>query len=152
VKKFAYLGLEPSDATSIRNCLFLAYGFEKVFDSLKMSFVKTNPLFLSLYVDFWDESYKSDPLWPGAVEKNGDYDGAVLNFGVHNLFKRCLLYQAYQAYVNCSIANKIPPRPHSVPTKSDGTRIESDFQTQCDVLSAQFYKDVQNEILNEEED
>jgi hypothetical protein len=100
--KLVKLGLKKKDLQSSRNGLFLAKELERAFDSLKISFVKSNTLREALYMKIWDDDCRKTRLWEGCKHTIGDYDGAELKLGSHEPFRQAISYQAFQAFINSS--------------------------------------------------
>jgi hypothetical protein len=119
VSKLKYVGLEKCDVNNVRNGLFLAFGIEKAFDKLQISFIKSNPLKDELYLHIWDDACRTTPLWEGHEQTIGNFDGSPLLLGAHKPFMRCLSYHAYQAYINSNCAKEDFPLYFGTPTKSD---------------------------------
>jgi hypothetical protein len=105
------LKFTPNDLNDVRNGLLLAYGIEREFDSLGVSFVQ-HPLRIGvLLMKVWSETAKKRFLFKG-TDKEGyvaDYDGFELNLafdgGKHNPFCRGLAFQAHQAYLKWNFIN-----------------------------------------------
>jgi hypothetical protein len=139
------LGLKLEDLKSTRNGLFLADGVEKAFDTLKISFVKTNLLQDSLHLKIWDKSCFNTPLWEGCEETIGDFDDAVLNLEKHSPYLRALSYQAYQACIHNVVGKDETPCFY-------GTPGDYPFCEQLTVLENNFSRDVKNEISSDDDD
>lgn len=139
------LGLKLEDLKSTRNGLFLAAGVEKAFDTLKISFVKTNLLQNSLHLKIWDKSCFDTPLWEGCKETIGDFDDAVLNLRKHSPYLRALSYQAYQACIHNVVGKDETPCFY-------GTPGDYPFCEQLTVLENNFSRDVKNEISSGDDD
>jgi len=100
--KLRQLGITTADLNLPRNCVFWCIGFEHAYESLQISFVKSHPLQDKLYLKFWNDEVKKDPIWTGASQCLGDFDGMELNLCGHVVMRRGLSYQAYQAYLHSS--------------------------------------------------
>jgi len=97
----ASLQLSLADTNNPRNVLFLSKGVEKAFDKLQISFIPVDILNPSSFkMKIWDDACRILPIWEGSTRLISDFDGSVLNMMGHNPFRRCLSYQAYQAYIN----------------------------------------------------
>ncbi len=98
--KLNELNIDIKDLNKSENCVFWCAGFEEAYETLKISFVRTNPLSEKYFLKFWIEGAKAIPLWPGCTTGCiGDYDGRELNLRGHRIWKRALSYQAYQGYL-----------------------------------------------------
>ena len=142
--KLVKLGLKKKDLQSSRNGLFLAKELERAFDSLKISFVKSNTLREALYMKIWDDDCRKTRLWEGCKHTIGDYDGAKLKLGSHEPFRRALSYQAYQAFINSSSEDEGP--------QFYGTPGNYAFAKELKCLKDGFMRDMTNELVNVEED
>eukprot|EP01032_Pedospumella_encystans_P020711 gene20711-23525_t len=98
------LGYGKADIENIRNSILLCKGIEEAFDHKFISFVPTDKPFSNnrykLYI--WVDAIKSEPIYEGAPQTIGSFDGRALDLTVgtnlHNPFKRALSYQAYRAF------------------------------------------------------
>jgi hypothetical protein len=142
--KLAKLGLKIKDLQSSRNGLFLAKELERAFDSLKISFIKSNALKEALYMKIWNYDCRKTRLWEGCKHTIGDYDGAKLKLGSHEPFRRALSYQAYQAFINSSSEDEGP--------QFYGTPGNYAFAKELKCLKDGFMRDMTNELVNVEED
>ena len=140
--KLKYIGMGKDDVNNVRNGLFLAFGIEKAFDKLQISFIKSHPLKDELYLRIWDDKCRTTPLWEGHQQTIGDFDGRPLLLGSHNPFKRCLSYQAYQAHLN-SYANEDTPLYFGAPTNSDFDKIG-------ETLKGEFFRKFEEEVVESE--
>ena len=100
------LGINAKDINSLSNCAFWALGIESAYETLKISFVKSNPLVDKLYMKIWDDSVKELPVFAQSAHKIGEYDNYELKVG-HKIMKRALSYQAYQAYLHWAPNNQL---------------------------------------------
>jgi hypothetical protein len=102
------LGMEIEDMNSFRNLLLLACNIEDAFDRLKLSFIQKNALDTTLILKIWDDSIRTQQIWPGSTQTIGMYEGSALNLslpiGIYELepFRRCLSYQALMAIMTNS--------------------------------------------------
>jgi hypothetical protein len=144
VKRLNSIGLTEDDVNNPRNGLLLAYGIEKCFDNLRLSFVKSNPLSTKLYMKIWDDSCRHFPLWhPNYDSENktvGDYDGCELDLK-HSPFKRALSYQAYMSYLTWKHVGVDEPKEYVSENNS------SYFTQRC--LADNFERDMTNELPND---
>ncbi len=140
--KLKYIGMGKDDVNNVRNGLFLAFGIEKAFDKLQISFIKSHPLKDELYLRIWDDECRTTPLWEGHQQTIGDFDGRPLLLGSHNPFKRCLSYQAYQAHLNI-YANEDTPLYFGTPTNSDFDKIG-------ETLKGEFFRKFEEEVVESE--
>lgn len=98
------LGYNRGDIENIRNSILLCKGIEEAFDHKFISFVPTDKPFSNnrYKMHVWVDAIRSEPIYEGAAETIGSYDGADLNLTVgahqHNPFKRALSYQAFRAF------------------------------------------------------
>jgi len=104
ITKLSFIGMDSNDVRSSRNGLLLAFGFEKAFDALQLSFIKDpNPLSNKLVVKIWDSEIRNRSIWDVSKpygKKNytiGSFEGRPLILGTHLPFKRALFFQALQA-------------------------------------------------------
>ena len=141
--KLSHLGLAPSDLNLSKNGLFLARNIELAFDRLQVSFVKSNPLLDTLFLKIWDDSCRETPIWDGSDLKIGAFEGAPLRLDSHTIFKRCLSFQAYQAYFNSPGSNVSMPVNYGSPGNYA-------HYSEREVLESQFYRDAE-EIESDEE-
>jgi len=139
--KLKYVGLEKVDVNNVRNGLFLAFGIEKAFDKLQISFIKSNPLKDVLCLHIWDDECRKTPLWFGHKQTIGDFDGSPLLLGKHDPFKRCLSYQAYQAHLNSNTKEDFPLY-FGTPTKSDFDK----QMTMGEILKVEFFRRYEEEV------
>jgi hypothetical protein len=100
--KLNQLGITTADLNLPKNCVFWCIGFERAYESLQLSFVKSHPLQDKLYLKFWNDEVKRNPIWPGSAQCLGDFDGMELKLDGHVIMKRGLSFQAYQAYLHRS--------------------------------------------------
>lgn len=100
------LGISAEDINSLSNCAFWALGIESAYETLRISFVKSNPLVDKLYMKIWDDSVKELPIFARNAHKIGEYDNYELKVG-HEIMKRALSYQAYQAYLHWAPNNQL---------------------------------------------
>lgn len=104
IKERLSLGYRQADIDSIRNSILLCKGIEEAFDHKFISFVPTETPFSGnrYKLHIWVERIKTEPIYEGAQQTIGDYDGSVLSFAVgsftHNPFNRALSFQAYRAF------------------------------------------------------
>ena len=100
----ASLGYRNSDIEDIRNSVLLCKGFGQAFDHKYISFVPSdNPFSDNKYkLHIWSGHIKTEPIYQGASQTIGDFEGAplILRVGteMHNPFKRALSYQAFCAW------------------------------------------------------
>jgi hypothetical protein len=81
--------------------LFLSKGVEKAFDKLQISFIPVDILNPSSFkMKIWDDACRTLPIWEGSTHLIMNFEGSILNLMGHKPFRRCLSYQAYQAYIN----------------------------------------------------
>lgn len=98
------LGYKISDIENIRNTILLCKGIEEAFDHKYLSFVPTDKPFSSnrYKMQIWVDAIKSEPIYDGATQTIGSFDGAALDLTVgtrvHDPFKRALSYQAFRAF------------------------------------------------------
>jgi hypothetical protein len=97
------LGLNTTNVDDFRNMLVLCAGFEEAFDRQQISFVpNANPFNGGFVVIFWTDEMKGSPLYPGALQRLGDFDEWPLNLEVnghpHVIFRRALSYHAYTCF------------------------------------------------------
>jgi hypothetical protein len=98
------LGYKKGDIENIRNTILLCKGIEEAYDHKFVSFVPTDKPFSNdrYKLHIWVDSIKTEPIYEGAVETIGAFEGATLNLVVgqsrHNPFKRTLSYQAFRAF------------------------------------------------------
>ena len=97
--KLNELSIKVADLNNSENCVFWCAGFQHAYESLLISFVRTNPFSEKYYLKFWNEDAKQIPLWRGCTRFIGEFDGSELNLGGHNIWKRALSFQAYQGYL-----------------------------------------------------
>ena len=134
VSKLSQLGITTADLNLPANCVFWCIGFERAYESLQISFVKSNPLENKLQLKFWNDEVKMDPIWKGASQCLGEFDGMELDLGGHVVMKRGLSYQAYQAYLHKSDDDNgvevtcLYGSPGTYPFKSIGTLLEEQYR------------------------
>jgi hypothetical protein len=98
------LGYGKADIENIRNSILLCKGIEEAFDHKLISFVPSDKPFSSnrYKLHIWVDRVKSDPIFEGASQTIGSFDGASLDLTVgtatHNPFKRAMSYQAFRAF------------------------------------------------------
>jgi len=98
------LGYTWDDMESIRNTVILCKGIKDAFDSKLISFVPSEkPFSNNAYkMHVWSEDEKTRPIYKGATETIGSYEGLPLHLSVgeqeHNLFTRAVSYQAFCAF------------------------------------------------------
>ena len=97
--KLNELNINVADLNNRENCVFWCAGFEQAYETLQISFVRTNPLSEKYYLKFWNDDARRIPLWGGCTRCIGEFDGSELNLGGHNIWKRALSFQAYQGYL-----------------------------------------------------
>eukprot|EP01041_Mallomonas_annulata_P004807 gene4807-9585_t len=156
IKKYLYLiawspdfqetaRLRKEDLNCTRNLLFLSKNIEKAFDKLQISFIKsTDNLEFNLFLKIWDSSVYDMPIWLNSEHTIGKYNGCKLNGRRNNPFKRALSYQAYQAFIKCRLVGETQPPLHY------GTQIGSDFDHHAALMKESFYRDVDEEAVDNE--
>jgi hypothetical protein len=98
------LGYGKADIENIRNSILLCKGIEEAFNHKFISFVPSDKPFSSnrYKLHIWVDAIKSEPIFEGASETIGAFDGAPLDLTVgtatHNPFKRAMSYQAFRAF------------------------------------------------------
>ena len=98
------LGYTWDDMESIRNTVILCKGIKDAFDSKLISFVPSEkPFSNNAYkMHIWSEDVKTRPIYKGATETIGSYEGLPLHLSVgeqeHNLFTRAVSHQAFCAF------------------------------------------------------
>lgn len=98
------LGYRKADIENIRNSILLCKGIEEAFDHKFISFVPTDKPFSSnrYKLHVWVDAIRSEPIYEGAPQTIGSFDGAALDLAVgsalHNPFKRALSFQAFRAF------------------------------------------------------
>jgi len=98
------LGMRPSEVNDHRNLLVLSTAVEEAFDAMLISFVPfvDGALVRRYVMKVWDESILSEPVHEGAKTTVATYVGVPLTLTVngraHTPFRRCLSYQAFQAF------------------------------------------------------
>lgn len=98
------LGYTWDDIENIRNTVILCKGIKEAFNSKLISFVPSEkPFSNNAYkLHIWSEDVKSRPIYKGAAETIGSYDGLPLHLSVgegkHNPFRRAMSYQAFCAF------------------------------------------------------
>ena len=105
--------------------------------------MKSNPLLDTLFLKIWDDSCRETPIWDGSDLKIGAFEGAPLRLDSHTIFKRCLSFQAYQAYFNSPGSNVSMPVNYGSPGNYA-------HYSEREVLESQFYRDAE-EIESDEE-
>jgi len=134
-----HLGITIDDLNLPINCVFWSIGFERAYETLQISFVKLNPLQDTLCLKFWNDKVKTEPIWPGAAQQLGDYDGVELKLDGHVIMKRGLSFQAYQAYLRSS------PDEGIEVTCLYGSPGTYKFKSMSTLLEQQYLKDVEEE-------
>jgi hypothetical protein len=82
-----------------------------------LSFIQKSALDTSLILKIWDDSIRTQPIWPGSDLTIGEFDGTALNLSLPVMlydlqpFRRCLSYQALMAFMANSKFSEIfsPP-------------------------------------------
>lgn len=97
--KLSELNIDVADLNCSENCVFWCSGIEKMYQDLKVSFLKSNPLRDVYILKCWTDGAKSEPLWNGSTKTVGDCEGKELRLGKHVIWKRALSYQAYQGFL-----------------------------------------------------
>ena len=93
-----------ADMDSLCNTLLLCRGIRQAFNEKLVSFVPTdNPFSSSRYkLHVWMEATMAEPIYEGASQSIGDFDGLPLDLTVgaaqHNPFRRALSYQTLRAF------------------------------------------------------
>lgn len=151
VKDQSRLGYDAGDIENIRNTIILCKGFEEAFDSKCISFIPAdNPFSNNKYkLHFWCDASKSKPIFEGATQTIGDYDGFPLNLNVgsasHDPFKRAMSYQAFRAFKMWSKELGL----RELPVDSDISLYEGSYKQIRAKLAQQLAKDIVSEDKSE---
>jgi hypothetical protein len=142
------------DIDDIRNTILLCKGFKEAFNSKCISFVPAdNPFSINKYkLRVWWDGIKSKPIFEGATQTIGDYDGFPLNLKVgtihHDPFKRAMSYQAFRAF-------KMWSRHHGLrelPVDSDISLYKGSYKGIRAMLAQQLAKDIASEEKSESDE
>lgn len=144
IKLLASIGLTQDDVNSVKNGLMLAFGIHNEFDNLRISFVKSNPLSETLYMKIWDDTCRNTLLFEGSQRTVGEFDGAMLNLGTHQPFKRALSCQAYMAFL------KFKHIPANLEAVEYGSENESSYFKERQIMKEAVIRDIRYEIEEEE--
>ena len=136
--------MKESDVSNVRNGLLLCKGIEEAFDRLQLSFVKSNPLSMDLFLKIWDDSCRSNPLYPGSTILIGGFDGSRLDLSAHKPFLRALSFQAYQSYL------VYKNQTMSVAPAEYGSDPECEYFKGRELLKSAVLRDIQFEVHDED--
>jgi hypothetical protein len=148
------LGYGKADIENIRNSLLLCKGIEEAFDHKFLSFVPTDKPFSDnrYKLHIWVESIKLDPIYEGATQTIGDFNGYPLILSVdssatHNPFKRALSYQAFRAFKMYGKKFGLT----ELPEDSDTSVYQGDYQKKRLAYAQQLAKDAAADAEDDEE-
>lgn len=108
------LGFDHSNIEDIRNSILLCSGLKDAFDRKCISFVPSNvPFSPNRYkLHIWYDKTRLKPIYEGATETIGDFDGypLILNVGTHEHepFNRAMSYQAFRAFKKWAKVHNLP--------------------------------------------
>jgi len=146
-KILSHLGIDTTCVNMPQNGIFWVRGIEDAWESLALSFVKSNPLEDKYYMHIWDESVRTTPLYDGSTKTLGDFDGRELCLGKHVVMKRGLSFQAYQAYVHHSSSDERLGLQCLY-----GSPGRYNYQTTIALLRQKYLSDVSDEVADEYSD
>lgn len=147
------LGYRKADVESIRNSLLLCKGIEEAFNHKYISFEPIDTPFSrhKYKLRIWVDAVRSDPIYEGAAQTIGSFDGAPLELTVgttmHNPFNRALSYQAFRAFkkwgrkLGCT----------ELPEDSDISVYKGSYQTKRAKYARQLAKDIAADAEDEDD-
>eukprot|EP01039_Chlorochromonas_danica_P012210 gene12210-13897_t len=151
LKELVSLAFTFSDIDNIRNSLLLCKGIEEAFDRKRIFFVPAdNPFSPNRYkLHIWDMNVKTVPIYEGAREFIGGYEGSPLILKVeehsHDPFKRALSFQAFRAckrWIHCV---------EDIPVDSDSSLYEGTYKQMRADFAKQLARDIANEVEEDED-
>jgi hypothetical protein len=151
VKERSRLRYDGTDIGDIRNTILLCRGFKEAFNSKCISFVPAdNPFSNHKYkLHLWCDFIKSKPIFEGATQTIGDYDGCPLNLRVgtmhHDPFKRAMSYQAFCAFKMWSKELGL----RELPVDSDTSGVDVSYERRRAMFAQQLAKDIASEEKSE---
>ena len=140
------VGLTVRNVNETKNLVFLAYGIERCFDKLQLSFMKTNPLEDKLTLKIWDDDIRNHLIFPGSSQRIGGFDGAELKLE-HTVYKRLLAFQAYQACKKYGFDDD-----NTLSQTRYGSPGSYPFKNQSEIILENFHRTATEEIDVEEDD